>query len=302
MLAWEWFGNVVIFVFVGQKFDYFVGYFYVKFEQAFKEEYKIWQVFEVGQQVFVVWKVDEKVVKKVEKMLDEKVCKVMVKVEWEGKGFELVEYMLEKYFFGMIYKNIYFNEYSEFGQVVKVMLLKWEVGDEEVIVFWKQMNGWVYEGFDEIYEWFGVEFDKLYYEFDIYLFGKDMIKMGFQKGIFYEKEDGLVWIDLMDVKFDYKLVLWSDGIFVYIIQDIGIVQEWYKDFGVDKMVYVVVDEQDYYFKVLFEILKWLGEFYVEGFYYFSYGMVDLFFGKMKSWEGIVVDVDDLMVEVIVEAW
>lgn len=301
MLAWQRFGEGATPASTGQKPDHFVGHYYVKFEQAFKEEYKAWQDSEAGQQAFASWKADEKAVKKAEKALEEKTRKAKGKAEREGKAFDPSEYTLEKHFFGSIYKNTYFNEHSELGQAAKAMLLKWEAGDEEVIALWKQMNGWVYEGFDETYERLGVEFDKLYYESDTYLLGKDTIKAGLQDGVFYEKEDGSVWIDLTGAKLDHKLVLRSDGTSVYITQDIGTAQERYKDFGVDKMVYVVADEQDYHFQVLFETLKRLGGPYADGLHHLSYGMVDLPSGKMKSREGTVVDADDLMAEVITEA-
>jgi len=163
------------------------------------------------------------------------------------------------------------------------------------------MNAWVYAGFEVTYDRLGVSFDKLYYESDTYLLGKETIDKGLSEGVFYEKEDGSVWIDLTDVKLDHKLVLRSDGTAVYITQDIGTAQLRYQDFGVDKMVYVVADEQNYHFQVLFETLKKLGEPYAAGMHHLSYGMVDLPTGKMKSREGTVVDADDLMDEVVREA-
>ena len=163
------------------------------------------------------------------------------------------------------------------------------------------MNGWVYEGFEITYENLGVNFDKLYYESDTYLLGKDIVEQGLESGTFYKKEDGSVWADLEDAKLDHKIVLRSDGTSVYMTQDLGTAQLRYKDFGAESMVYTVADEQDYHFKVLFEILKRLGEPYAAGLHHLSYGMVDLPSGKMKSREGTVVDADDLMAEVIKEA-
>ena len=181
------------------------------------------------------------------------------------------------------------------------MLLQWEAGDEATIALWKKMNNWVYQGFDVTYQNLGVHFDKLYYESDTYLLGKETVLNGLENSTFYKKEDGSVWIDLEDAKLDHKLVLRSDGTSVYMTQDIGTAQLRYQDYGVDKMVYVVADEQDYHFKVLFEILKRLGEPYADGLHHLSYGMVDLPSGKMKSREGTVVDDDALMAEVKEEA-
>lgn len=176
------------------------------------------------------------------------------------------------------------------------MLRKWEAGDAETVALWQKMNGWVYEGFDATYEKIGVSFDKMYHESDTYLLGKDMVEEGLEKGIFFKKEDGSVWIDLADEGLDQKLVLRGDGTSVYITQDMGTADLKYKDFGLDKSVIVVGNEQDYHFKVLFTILKKLGRSYADGNYHLSYGMVDLPSGKMKSREGTVVDADDLVSE------
>ena len=177
----------------------------------------------------------------------------------------------------------------------KKMLLKWEAGDEEVVALWKKMNGWVYAGFDVTYKNLGVDFDKLYYESDTYLLGKDVVADGLKKGIFYKKEDSSVWIDLTDEGLDEKIVLRSDGTAVYMTQDIGTAIQRVKDYpDINGMVYTVGNEQDYHFKVLFLILKKLGFSWSEHLYHLSYGMVDLPSGKMKSREGTVVDADDLM--------
>jgi arginyl-tRNA synthetase len=176
------------------------------------------------------------------------------------------------------------------------MLLKWEQGDEEVINLWKKMNGWVYAGFDETYKKLGVSFDKYYYESDTYLLGKDIVEEGLQKGVFFKKEDGSVWIDLTADGLDEKLVRRADGTSVYITQDLGTAQLKYDDFNVDKSIYVVGNEQDYHFKVLFLILDKLGKTWAKGLFHLSYGMVDLPSGKMKSREGTVVDADDLIDE------
>ncbi len=186
-------------------------------------------------------------------------------------------------------------------QEAREMLRKWEANDPETRKLWATMNGWVYAGFNETYKNLGVSFDKLYYESETYLLGKDMIEKGLEKGVFYKEEDGSVWTDLTDVKLDKKIVLRSDGTSVYVTQDLGTAQERYKDFQMDKSIYVVGNEQDHHFKVLFEILKRLGESYADNLYHLSYGMVELPSGKMKSREGTVVDADDLMNEVVVVA-
>jgi len=175
------------------------------------------------------------------------------------------------------------------------MLRKWEAGDDEVVALWKKMNGWVYEGFDITYKNLGVDFDTLYYESDTYLLGRDVVKDGLERGVFFKKEDGSVWIDLTDDGLDEKIVLRSDGTAVYMTQDIGTAIQRVTDHpDINGMVYTVGNEQDYHFKVLFLILKKLGYSWAEQLFHLSYGMVDLPSGKMKSREGTVVDADDLI--------
>ena len=183
----------------------------------------------------------------------------------------------------------------------KQMLLDWEAGVPEVIELWKKMNAWVYAGFDETYKRLGVSFDKFYYESDTYILGKDIVDEGLANGIFYKKDNGSVWIDLTAEGLDQKLVLRSDGTSVYITQDLGTADLKFKDFGMDQSVYVVGNEQDYHFVVLFHILKKMGRPYAKGLYHLSYGMVDLPSGKMKSREGTVVDADELITEMIQNA-
>jgi arginyl-tRNA synthetase len=183
----------------------------------------------------------------------------------------------------------------------QAMLLAWEAGDEEVISLWKRMNGWVYDGFDVTYKNLGVDFDKYYYESNTYLLGKDTVDEGLEKGVFFKKEDGSVWIDLTADGLDQKLVLRADGTSVYITQDLGTAQMKYDDFKMDESIYVVGNEQDYHFKVLFLILEKLGKSWAKGLYHLSYGMVDLPSGKMKSREGTVVDADDLIAEMVATA-
>ncbi|HTB05804.1 MAG TPA: arginine--tRNA ligase, partial [Bacteroidia bacterium] len=178
------------------------------------------------------------------------------------------------------------------------MLLKWEAGDKETIELWKTMNGWVYEGFDITNKMLGVSFDKIYYESETYLLGKEVVNEGLKKGVFFKKEDGSVRIDLTGDGLDEKVVLRSDGTAVYITQDIGTAIQRAKEYKFEKLVYVVGNEQEYHFKVLFLILKKLGYAWASGCYHLSYGMVELPEGKMKSREGTIVDADDLMDEMI----
>jgi len=177
------------------------------------------------------------------------------------------------------------------------MLKQWEAGDEQVVALWKEMNQWVYDGFDITYKNLGVNFDSYYYESNTYLLGKDNIEEGLKNGVFFKKEDGSVWIDLTEDGLDEKIVLRSDGTAVYMTQDIGTAVQRSKDYpDVNGMVYTVGNEQEYHFKVLFLILQKLGYNWADQLYHLSYGMVDLPSGKMKSREGTVVDADELMVE------
>lgn len=267
MLAWQLFGDGATPASTGIKGDHLVGDYYVEFEKRFQQEYQAWQQSETGLHIF-----NEKA--------------------GEGKA--------DKAFFKE-FQNQYFNEYSELGKQARKMLLNWEAGKPETVGLWKQMNGWVYEGFDETFERLGVDFHKLYYESQTYLLGKDLIEKGLKEGVFYRKPDGSVWIDLTEAGLDHKAVLRSDGTSLYITQDIGTAHRRYEEYGFDKLVYVVAVEQDYHFQVLFETLKRLEEPYAPGLYHLSYGMVELPEGKMKSREGTVVDADDLIAEVVAEA-
>ena len=242
------------------------------------------------------------------------ICKSMLAWQKFGNG-ETPEssglkgdHLVGKYYvlFDREYK-IQINELKEAGQTeedakknapliieAQEMLRQWESGDQQVLNLWKAMNRWVYTGFAETYKRLGVSFDKFYYESDTYLLGKDIIEEGLEKGVFYKKDDSSVWIDLTKEGLDEKLVLRSDGTSVYMTQDMGTAQLKYDDFHMDKSVYVVGNEQDYHFKVLFTILKRLGKPGADGLFHLSYGMVDLPSGKMKSREGTVVDADDLI--------
>jgi arginyl-tRNA synthetase len=251
----------------GIKGDFFVGSYYVLFEQKFQEEYAAWQLTPEAREVFESKKKED---------------------QSEAAFFKS-------------YKDLYFNAYSELGKQAAEMLRNWEAGEEETIATWSQMNQWVYAGFDHTYQLLGVHFDKLYYESETYLLGKDIVQAGIEKSVFYKEADGSVWIDLTDVKLDKKVVLRKDGTSVYITQDLGTAELRYDDFKANKMIYVVADEQNYHFQVLFEIAKKLKVPYAEGLHHLSYGMVDLPTGKMKSREGTVVDADDLIAEVVLEA-
>ena len=177
------------------------------------------------------------------------------------------------------------------------MLLKWEAGDEETLALWKKMNAWVYKGFEKTYDSLGVNFDTLYYESNTYLLGKEVIKDGVSKKVFFQKEDGSIWCDLTEEGLDEKIVQRSDGTAVYMTQDIGTAIQRVKDYtDITGMIYTVGNEQEYHFKVLFLILKKLGYHWAEHLYHLSYGMVDLPSGKMKSREGTVVDADDLIAD------
>jgi|SRR5690625_1643054 len=175
-------------------------------------------------------------------------------------------------------------------------LQQWEAGDPETIEIWKMMNNWVYDGFEETYNHLGVDFDKNYYESDTYLLGREIVEQGLKEGVFFQKEDGSIWIDLTEEKLDEKLLLRADGTAVYMTQDIGTALQRVNDYKIDGMVYTVGNEQDYHFQVLFAILKKLGYKWADHLYHLSYGMVNLPGGRMKSREGTVVDADDLMQE------
>ena len=218
MLAWQLFAEGKRPESEGVKSDHFVGDYYVLFEQKFQDEYKAWQASADGRQV-----------------LGEK---------------RKPEQSDEQFF--KDYKNAYFNEHSKLGGEAREMLLRWEAGDPETKALWQQMNQWVYDGFEQTFRSLGVSFDKYYYESQTYLLGKDIVEQGLASGVFYKKQDGSVWADLTEAKLDHKVVMRSDGTSVYITQDLGTAQMRYGDFGTEKMVYVVADEQNYHFQVLFE--------------------------------------------------
>jgi arginyl-tRNA synthetase len=184
---------------------------------------------------------------------------------------------------------------------VQAMLLKWEAGDAETIALWKQMNDWVYAGFQVTFDKMGVDFDRDYYESETYLLGRDLVLEGLASGVFFKKEDGSIWIDLTDKGLDQKVLLRSDGTSVYLTQDLGTADLRYDHYHMNRSVYVVADEQNYHFKVLQLTLEKLGKPYAAGIYHLSYGLVELPHGRMKSREGNVVDADDLIREMVAAA-
>ena len=244
------------------------------------------------------------------------ICKSMLAWQKFGNGEtpgstgEKGDHLVGKYYvlFDKEYKS-QIEELKSYGQTeeeakknapiikeTQEMLQQWEAGNEEVIGLWKTMNLWVYDGFGKTYNALGVDFDQFYYESNTYLLGKDIVDEGLEKGVFFRKDDGSVWIDLTADGLDEKLVLRADGTSVYMTQDLGTAQLKYNDFQMDESIYVVGNEQDYHFKVLFLILQKLGKSWAKGLFHLSYGMVDLPSGKMKSREGTVVDADDLISE------
>jgi arginyl-tRNA synthetase len=240
MIAWQLFANGATPQSTKTKGDHFVGDYYVKFNDAYKQE--------------------------VEKLISEGVDKATAEKE------------------------------APIMKATQQMLLDWEAGKPEVIQLWKEMNSWVYAGFDETYQRIGSDFDKAYYESNTYLLGKKTVEEGLKKNVFIKKEDNSVWIDLTADGLDEKIVQRKDGTSVYMTQDIGLAQQKYDEYKIDQSIYVIGDEQNYHMKVLQLICKKLGLPYADGIYHLSYGMVELPTGKMKSREGTVVDADDLLDE------
>ena len=199
-------------------------------------------------------------------------------------------------------KDLPEGEETPLMKEAREMLVKWEQGDKEVRGLWEMMNNWVYAGFDETYETLGVSFDKIYYESQTYLVGKDLVLKGLDEGLFYRRDDGSVWADLTKDGLDEKLLLRSDGTSVYMTQDIGTANLRFKDYPIDKMIYVVGNEQNYHFQVLSILLDRLGFKWGKDLVHFSYGMVELPNGKMKSREGTVVDADDLVATMVEDAY
>lgn len=264
MLAWKLYGNGETPETSGIKGDHLVGKYYVEFEKHFQAEYQQWQQSSVAETIY-------------QQALHKNPS-------------------LERNTFFKEYKDQYFNLYSELGKQAREMLQKWEKDDPETLQLWKTMNQWVYQGFEQTYRRLDIHFDKFYYESQTYLLGKEWVLKGLEKGVFYQKNDGSIWIDLTSEGMDHKLVLRADGTSVYITQDIGTAYLKIQEYNMNRSVYVIGNEQDYHMKVLISICKKLGIPHADGMYHLSYGMVELPTGKMKSREGTVVDADDLIQE------
>lgn len=266
----------------GLKGDKLVGKYYVEFDKRFNAEAK---------EIISLWEngsFDGFSNSIVEKYNEFKAAKV-------GKDEKAIDAIDAKI------KDLAKNETSILREA-KDMLVRWEGRDPEIYLLWTTMNGWVYEGFNATYKKMGVDFDKLYYESETFILGKDLVDEGLKKGVFYQKEDTSVWIDLTGDGLDHKLLLRSDGTSVYMTQDVGTAVDRFNDFPqLTGMIYTVGNEQDYHFKVLFLILQKLGYSWANNLHHLSYGMVDLPTGKMKSREGTVVDADDLIDEVVQKA-
>lgn len=242
MIAWQLFANGATPESTATKGDHFVGEYYVKFNDAYKQQ------------------VDELVAKGMDKATAEKEAPIM--------------------------------------KATQQMLVDWEKGDKDVLALWNKMNGWVYDGFGITYKRIGADFQKMYYESNTYLLGKQFVEAGLKEGVFFKKEDGSVWIDLTADGLDEKLVLRKDGTSVYITQDLGLADQKFDEFKYDQSIYVIADEQNYHMKVLKLILQKLSKPYADGIFHLSYGMVELPNGRMKSREGTVVDADDMITEMV----
>jgi arginyl-tRNA synthetase len=277
MLAWQRFGNGENPQSSGLKGDHLVGKYYVVFENKLQEQ----TANEVAAALEGRWSCENENIQK------------RYQDAFEKLGQAKEEKQISK-LKGDI-KDLVRNQ-SELMQTCQEMLRQWEAKDSAVIELWSSMNGWVYEGFNHTYKRLGVDFDAMYYESNTYLLGKDIVQEGLEKGVFFQKADGSVWIDLSSDGLDEKLVQRGDGTSVYITQDMGTADLKFEEHGINRSVYVVGNEQDYHFKVLFLIMSKLGRSYAPGMYHVSYGMVDLPSGKMKSREGTVVDADDLLQE------
>jgi arginyl-tRNA synthetase len=218
-----------------------------------------------------------------------------------GKYYVAFNNLLREQVAGLVANGMDKDEAEKSAPIMKEaqqMLVKWEQGDPEVVSLWKTMNGWVYEGFDRTYARLGVSFDKTYYESKTYLLGKELVKEGLSKGVFYRKDDGSVWCDLTSDGLDEKLLLRTDGTSVYMTQDLGTAHQRFSEYSLDEHIYVVGNEQNYHFQVLKLLLKKLGFDWAENIYHLSYGMVELPEGKMKSREGTIVDADDLIANMV----
>ncbi len=282
MIAWKKHANGATPESTGKKGDHLVGDYYVRFEEDLKIE--------------AAYLLDQLLSREFEGFSKDEETKIMALLD--ALDHATRSQNKEKYNDIKSDLNEIARNHTPVMQEAKQMLLKWEQGDEEVVQLWKMMNGWVYEGFDETYKKIGSDFDKIYYESNTYLLGKDIVEEGLQKEVLFKKDDGSVWIDLTKEGLDEKLVLRKDGTSVYITQDIGLAQLKYDEYNAEQSIYVIGDEQNYHMKVLKLIMEKLGAPYAKGIFHLSYGMVELPTGKMKSREGTVVDADDIVDEMI----
>lgn len=287
MIAWQLFANGQTPETANMKGDHFVGSYYVQCENIIKEEMAVLKARTEEQDFPDFSEVDKAKLTALQEMM----AAIITDNE---KAKEDLKKMKEDF-------NEILRANTPIMKKTRQMLLDWEAGKPEVIELWKKMNDWVYKGFDITYQRIGADFDKMYYESDTYLLGKQFVDDGLNKKVFFRRNDGSVWIDLSDEGLDEKLVLRKDGTSVYITQDLGLADEKYKDFKYDESLYVIADEQNYHMKVLKLILEKLEKPYVAGIHHLTYGMVDLPTGRMKSREGTVVDADDLLDEMLIEA-
>ncbi|XZF12592.1 arginine--tRNA ligase [Chitinophagaceae bacterium MMS25-I14] len=282
MIAWMRYANGATPESTGTKGDHLVGDYYVKFNDVLKE-----------QAAVITDRIMHGDFDGLEAASAEKAAQLLAaynKPEVQADKEKLAKVKDE-------IKDISQN-HTEIQQAAKDLLRKWEAGDAETYKLWETMNGWVYQGFDVSYKKLGVDFDKMYYESNTYLLGKEIVEKGLQKGVLFKKEDGSVWIDLTADGLDQKLLLRSDGTSVYMTQDLGTAVLKYNDFKLNQSVYVIADEQNYHMQVLKLILEKLGEPCADGIFHLSYGMVELPTGRMKSREGTVVDADDMVAEML----
>lgn len=282
MLAWQKHSNGETPERHGMKGDHFVGDYYVKFEADLKAEASI-----------VLAQFESRDIETLDIEDKNKVLAVL-------NAMEIAKREENKDKYNELHSDLVAlaRNHTPIMQAAKKMLLQWEQGDDAVIELWKKMNSWVYKGFDETYQRIGSDFQKVYYESDTYLLGKDIVEEGLSKKVLFKKEDGSVWIDLTEDGLDQKLVLRKDGTSVYITQDLGLAQQKYQQYKMDRSIYVIADEQNYHMKVLQLIMQKLGAPYADGITHLSYGMVELPTGKMKSREGTVVDADDIVLEMV----
>ncbi len=289
MIAWQKFANGATPQSTGIKGDHFVGDYYVQFENELRKQaaalsekekvgdYSHYTSNAERDKVLTLQKERDELAQGTDEKTTEKIKKLEEEITEIRRGATAI--MKE----------------------AKQMLLDWEAGKPEVIELWKKMNSWVYEGFDVTYKRIGTDFDKMYYESDTYLLGKNIVQQGMDKKVFFQKEDGSIWIDLTADGLDEKIVQRKDGTSVYITQDIGLALQKYEQYGIDQSIYVIGNEQNYHMKVLQLICRKLGMPNADNIHHLSYGMVELTTGKMKSREGTVVDADDLVDEMVATA-